>query len=548
MLPKNLTKMDILEAIKEVDVNGIPLERHSTKWSLKHGGKNYPPKYLVSLANKFQNGEEWHQSKFSGGPETNKFLESMGFEIVTGGTQKNTFSVDQKRFDLVEKKHGYYASWAVWADEGDTSTSNMDDLTIFNTEYNAKLLPQLNPNIMIVGFMASKKENILENLENFHGTDGHAYKIRYAFNDTPLWGAYMTDIIKDFDGKAPEPGQKGMIKFLRTDEGKKFEKENIINFREEINDLGVDNPTIIGYGDNSYNVLIRNFENEYKIEKLSSYAEWVSPEEHREKVKKVIKKLETPGGFPIVSHSWEVLSSSIAIKHLDKSAFHHHGTGIPADIRPFFGLEDYIEGKNRPATLLFKDRSFAARFSVDDLKRLRLFWEADFDSLLKIKLPGWFEKFSESESMAGEPPELRFDKLTSEKDTYSIDFIYPDSIEQDAEAEKIEDLESKPEGGIKNYFGKKYERDPKNRKKAIELHGTICVVCGFDFEKVYGERGKGFIEVHHTEPLSSLSEEKIINPQTDLVPLCSNCHRIIHRRQDHVLSVSQVKKLLRKKP
>ena len=98
------------------------------------------------------------------------------------------------------------------------------------------------------------------------------------------------------------------------------------------------------------------------------------------------------------------------------------------------------------------------------------------------------------------------------------------------EAEKLEEsFETKPEGSVKKYYGKRYERDPKNRKKAIELHGTTCAVCGFDFEKVYGERGKGFIEVHHTEPLGSLSEEKIINPQTDLVPVCSNCHRIIHR-------------------
>ena len=64
---------------------------------------------------------------------------------------------------------------------------------------------------------------------------------------------------------------------------------------------------------------------------------------------------------------------------------------------------------------------------------------------------------------------------------------------------------------------------------------------------MYGERGKGFIEVHHTEPLGSLSEEKIINPQIDLVPVCSNCHRIIHRRKDYVLSISEVKELLRNK-
>ena len=343
MIPKNLTQEDILQAIKEVDATVIPLDRHSTKWSVLYDGKHYPPKYLVSIANKFRNGEEWHQNKFSGGPETNQFLESLGFEIVTGGTQQNE--------------------------------------------------------------------------------------------------------------------------------------------------------------------------------------------------------------FPLTSHSWEVLSSSIAIKHLDKSAFHHHGTGIPAEIRPFFGLEDFLEGENRPTTLLYKGKSFSARFYVDPIKRLRLFWKADFDDVLKKELPGWFEKFSESEEIKDEPPVIRFEKLTSEKDTYSIDFIYLDLIEQDVEAEKLEEsFETKPEGSVKKYYGKRYERDPKNRKKAIELHGTTCAVCGFNFEKVYGERGKGFIEVHHTEPLGSLSEEKIINPQTDLVPVCSNCHRIIHRRKDHVLSISEVKELLSKKP
>ena len=141
MIPKNLTQKDILQAMKEVDANGIPLDRHSTKWSVLHDGKHYSPKYLVSIANIFRNGEEWHQSKFSGGPETNQFLESLGFEIVTGGTQQNEFSIDQDRFELIKKNHGHYASWAVWADEGETPKSNMGDLTIFDIEQSKKLLP-----------------------------------------------------------------------------------------------------------------------------------------------------------------------------------------------------------------------------------------------------------------------------------------------------------------------------------------------------------------------------------------------------------------------
>ncbi|PGQ44865.1 HNH endonuclease, partial [Bacillus thuringiensis] len=76
----------------------------------------------------------------------------------------------------------------------------------------------------------------------------------------------------------------------------------------------------------------------------------------------------------------------------------------------------------------------------------------------------------------------------------------------------------------------KYERNIKNRKKAIEIHGLNCYACGFNFEEIYGERGKDFIEIHHIKPLSTLEEAIVIDPETDLVPLCANCHRMVHRR------------------
>jgi 5-methylcytosine-specific restriction protein A len=72
----------------------------------------------------------------------------------------------------------------------------------------------------------------------------------------------------------------------------------------------------------------------------------------------------------------------------------------------------------------------------------------------------------------------------------------------------------------------------------------MCCICGFDFELAYGERGKGFIEIHHTKPLSEVDEEIFINPETDLVPVCSNCHRMIHRRKDDILSVEEIKRFL----
>lgn len=70
------------------------------------------------------------------------------------------------------------------------------------------------------------------------------------------------------------------------------------------------------------------------------------------------------------------------------------------------------------------------------------------------------------------------------------------------------------------------------------------MVCDFDFEEVYGELGKDFIEVHHTKPLYSFDGEIIINPEEDLVCLCSNCHRMIHRKRDKILSVEELKDII----
>lgn len=76
----------------------------------------------------------------------------------------------------------------------------------------------------------------------------------------------------------------------------------------------------------------------------------------------------------------------------------------------------------------------------------------------------------------------------------------------------------------------RYERDQGNRKDCIAHYGYICQVCGMDFEKHYGELGKEFIEVHHLHPVSQ--GERKVNPIKDLIPLCSNCHSMIHRLED----------------
>ena len=70
-------------------------------------------------------------------------------------------------------------------------------------------------------------------------------------------------------------------------------------------------------------------------------------------------------------------------------------------------------------------------------------------------------------------------------------------------------------------------------------------MCGFNFEKIYGERGKDFIEVHHKNPISSFGgEEQNVNPTTDLATVCSNCHRMIHRKVEHILTIEEMKAIV----
>jgi len=100
------------------------------------------------------------------------------------------------------------------------------------------------------------------------------------------------------------------------------------------------------------------------------------------------------------------------------------------------------------------------------------------------------------------------------------------------------------EGSEYFLISKKLERSQSARKRAVELHGLNCCVCDFNFEVVYGDTGKGYIHIHHLIPVSVAGYNEI-NPETDLVPVCPNCHAIIHT-QSPPISIQKMKELLKK--
>lgn len=99
-----------------------------------------------------------------------------------------------------------------------------------------------------------------------------------------------------------------------------------------------------------------------------------------------------------------------------------------------------------------------------------------------------------------------------------------------------------PEGAVSRVLVNKYERDPRNRRAAIALHGKICMACGFNFRETYGELGDDYIVVHHVTPVSAMGEDYVVDPEKDLVTICANCHAMVHRRNPP-LSINELKSL-----
>ena len=103
------------------------------------------------------------------------------------------------------------------------------------------------------------------------------------------------------------------------------------------------------------------------------------------------------------------------------------------------------------------------------------------------------------------------------------------------------------EGGATTGRSTRYERDRRNRAAAIAIWGCKCRACGLDFGDRYGNAARGFIEVHHTTPVSVLEPGTVVDPARDLVPLCPNCHAVAHRREPP-FTVEELRKMLRRCP
>lgn len=231
-------------------------------------------------------------------------------------------------------------------------------------------------------------------------------------------------------------------------------------------------------------------------------------------------------------YSWTIADEDTLIKHLDTTSIKYNNTRIPKALKSFWEMEALNDGESRKIKLLNKMKLYSAVLQIRE-GRAQINWFSDFRR--ESELGEWAELGKGNAAIC-------FNKLG--KDVYDASFIVGEVYDEQIEPLSASVSAFYTDGKKVVFYGTKYERNKKNRDRAIQYHGCVCMACGFDFEAVYGEPGKGFIEVHHIKPLSSLQEEMVIDCKTDLVPVCSNCHRILHRNKEKMLSIEELKQLI----
>lgn len=197
--------------------------------------------------------------------------------------------ITREKYKEIKEKYGEVGSFAVWAKQGGTPKSNIGDMSVFDLNKNPELLNTLNVNVVMVAlnFARDKSDGTLsEPFKNFHDSNprGQDFKIRYAFEGTPYYGAYMTDIIKNLVMLK----SNDVVKHLKDNPG--VIAENIKVFEKELEDIGAQKPVILAFGKDTYRILKENLNPEVysKLIKLTHYSHQIGKEKYREKMMKEV--------------------------------------------------------------------------------------------------------------------------------------------------------------------------------------------------------------------------------------------------------------------
>jgi hypothetical protein len=89
-----------------------------------------------------------------------------------------------------------------------------------------------------------------------------------------------------------------------------------------------------------------------------------------------------------------------------------------------------------------------------------------------------------------------------------------------------------------------YEQDPEAMAICMAHHGAICRVCAVDLSRRYGPIAEGFMHVHHLRKLTESDIGYILDPINDMVPVCPNCHIMLHRGREKPRSIEELRRIM----
>lgn len=214
--------------------------------------------------------------------------------------------------------------------------------------------------------------------------------------------------------------------------------------------------------------------------------------------------------------------------------------------------EKIANQRKKATTIIAAERGVADRTIIAHLLGKNIpskLSTVEFDNLLKKwlindsdKLKEWFVKHANHSEIAYinnffDQPNFLYSPLASDIKEHVADKDYGEETEfpEGREIERKHKLRERNQAVIKS------AKEAFKRKNGK----LYCQVCNFDFYENYGEIGYDFIEGHHTIPISELKGE-IKTQVKDVALVCSNCHRMLHRKRPW-LKMADLKKLIIKK-
>lgn len=229
--------------------------------------------------------------------------------------------------------------------------------------------------------------------------------------------------------------------------------------------------------------------------------------------------------------SWEVLSPTVAIKSTDLSSLKYNEIRVTNEVKNYFELEHMEKHERRDIYLHYSGVEYPCVIYLDsyDKGRGKLRWGKKFKKVFSDLISGYF-----FESEAGvNPPLLRFRKI--DKLNYELCFIFVKEIIENTMEVDDRDLPF-------NELYRLYENNFIWKIETLKYHGSSCAICGFDYVEEYGDAGKGRCQVHIIPEVPSSEYRPEVSK--DLIPVCANCHDMLHAgySKDDLLSMVTLRK------